>query len=56
MAAMHAPPNPTGRRRVLSTKIDVDTYDALTKLAEREDRTVSYVAARILADAVKAAS
>lgn len=48
---MHAPPTST-RRRVLSTKVDVNTYDALVRIAETEDRTVSYVAARILADAV----
>jgi hypothetical protein len=53
-AAMTSPPTST-RRRVLSTKVDVDTYDALTRIAESEDRTVSWIAARILADAVKAA-
>ena len=45
----HRPPPPG---RVLSTKVDVNTYDALVRIAETEDRTVSYVAARILADAV----
>ena len=50
---MHAAPTST-RRRVLSAKVDLGTYDALVRIAVAEDRTVSYVAARILADAVAA--